>query len=1030
MPTTSFRYAAFVALALALLGLVVAQTPTAETPASLLEGVTDPGARDCLTKLAAPLIKANGQFSPEVRTAYIDWCWKSILHTLQAQQHSVSAECIAEVEQDPTLKVAMSAAVYPPDPSILQNYATLRQYMGASFTQKYRSLATAIAVARRIKGVESDLGENVGRENQVPIWAYIPLRNPSDEAERQMIATTANFMRSKGCTALELFNSEALCKQLTKYLAAYNIDQRFIGEVSRSPLFGERLKNAMILLHQRPPARTPKPTCIAWLKHLLSIYESKPASVPLDNGRPLPWPLFSIPDSPWPLMMSLSHPVAMDEATYLWEAFQGQHGPDRFHTYGPYRDDLTSMPDQLAPSRWFWNAVPDQIVHGGQCMPISLATLDLYSSLGKPAMDAAQPGHANLLVFHKEYLTWKATIEQDFCGGARVTYAQWFFDDQPRSELHFRDLFGWPCAEYHLGLAVGMNLGLSSYIDTRMASRIFDLLPSAKRKTIGMKLLTSAAMENPFNAEVWYRIGAEATNTKECFAVVQAVRDHDPKRLFNGQPSPALDAFMNSGNAGPAMGDINDYWNVLFENLGKMTLLAKGGPKDEASLCDAYRLLASVPGVDGRDLVSYTHRFVGILLPTSAAEAMTYDLNLAKQGDSFGCMRMGQRYVEGDGVPRDDIKARYFLSKAARQGNAVAAITLDQLTVKLPNDGVEVIASSTYSPTQDVHHLLDGAGMIAGVHDNSIPAATMWQTVDRPLPTAPAPGLPDSPAWVRFNFPKPRRFDAVEIWNQNQANLTDRGFRKLQIYGTLDGAKWTPLTKNAELPRAAGAGWEPSVLVPNLASGQPWKSVIIAASATDGNFGSIDYGLSAVRFVNYPVDVPIPAYQIQVQVSSLYSESQAAEHLINGAGMTGDQHDNHPGAGTMWQTVENPGLSYPAPSLYQSPGWVRFDFSTPQSFEAIKIWNGNQAKLTNRGFKKMRIYGTENGIDWFVLTSKADVQLPQASGAAFVDGNTFFYASPNRVVRSVLIVAAPEDGNYGGNAYALSAVRFIAPSSR
>jgi hypothetical protein len=392
-------------------------------------------------------------------------------------------------------------------------------------------------------------------------------------------------------------------------------------------------------------------------------------------------------------------------------------------------------------------------------------------------------------------------------------------------------------------------------------------------------------------------------------------------------------------------------------------------------------------------------------------------------------MRMGQRYLDGDGVARDDAKARDFLIRAARMGEPSAAFALENIYTPLPNDGVEVQASSTYSPTQDVHHLVNGAGLNGALHDNNGPAATMWQTVDNPPASEPAPGLAASPAWVKFTFPQPRTFDAVEIWNHNQLNLTDRGFKKYQIYGSIDGKHWAFLTRHAELPRAGGGPAEPSTLVPTTSSGLLLKYVIIAAAAQDGNYGSVDYGLSAVRFVTRPIISTIPSYKIQVHPSSQFSDIQGANHLIDGSGMAGEFHDNHGAAATMWHTQDHPNPTLVAPTLYRSPAWVRFNFSTPQFFEAIRIWNLNQLNLTNRGFRKLRIYGTSDGIEWFLLTNTDDVLLPQAKGAPLAPGATIFNVYPERPMRAVVLIADPDEGNYGGSCFGLSAVRFITPSS-
>ena len=124
--------------------------------------------------------------------------------------------------------------------------------------------------------------------------------------------------------------------------------------------------------------------------------------------------------------------------------------------------------------------------------------------------------------------------------------------------------------------------------------------------------------------------------------------------------------------------------------------------------------------------------------------------------------------------------------------------------------------------------------------------------------------MPASPAWVRFDFAQPQRFDSIHIWNHNQANLTDRGFRRTRIFGSADGTTWFALTtpEVIELPRASGSPGLEAVVIANAAKTRALKSVVIAAETKDGNYGSDYFGLSAVRFgIGREVaeaDLPLP----------------------------------------------------------------------------------------------------------------------------------------------------------------------------
>ena len=107
---------------------------------------------------------------------------------------------------------------------------------------------------------------------------------------------------------------------------------------------------------------------------------------------------------------------------------------------------------------------------------------------------------------------------------------------------------------------------------------------------------------------------------------------------------------------------------------------------------------------------------------------------------------------------------------------------------EIATDAITVTASSEFGSAQAARHLLDGSGMQDGLHDNNGSATTMWHTTQWPAPTSAAAGLPASPAWVRFDFAQPQQFDSIHLWNHNQANLTDRGFRQTRIFGSSDGA--------------------------------------------------------------------------------------------------------------------------------------------------------------------------------------------------------------------------------------------------
>jgi hypothetical protein len=61
------------------------------------------------------------------------------------------------------------------------------------------------------------------------------------------------------------------------------------------------------------------------------------------------------------------------------------------------------------------------------------------------------------------------------------------------------------------------------------------------------------------------------------------------------------------------------------------------------------------------------------------ARVLKFNQELADKGDPYGQLRMGERYLAGEGVEKDLTKAREMFQKSAAQGNADAAAALAKL---------------------------------------------------------------------------------------------------------------------------------------------------------------------------------------------------------------------------------------------------------------------------------------------------------------------------------------------------------------
>jgi hypothetical protein len=177
------------------------------------------------------------------------------------------------------------------------------------------------------------------------------------------------------------------------------------------------------------------------------------------------------------------------------------------------------------------------------------------------------------------------------------------------------------------------------------------------------------------------------------------------------------------------------------------------------------------------------------------------------------------------------------LLAAGFTASAAGTVTLE--TQVIPGQAT----ASSQSKDQAAGHLIDNSGLDATLrHDRHGAAYTMWHTAGKSAPNAPATGIPAAAAWVRFDFATPQPINQLLVWNHNQANLSQRGFRKTRVYGTVDGTTWSPIAEPLELAKGGDTAQAIAIAAP-----QPLKAVIIAA---DSNWGDDYYGLSEVKFIS------------------------------------------------------------------------------------------------------------------------------------------------------------------------------------
>ena len=299
-----------------------------------------------------------------------------------------------------------------------------------------------------------------------------------------------------------------------------------------------------------------------------------PASPPAPQ-----WPLFPLADAPWPLLLPLRATPAPDEMRYVWNHFRGNPTATpndvpmptgkRLMTYGHYTFDYDKPEVRFARSAWNPDALPRIVQDGGVCGRLSSLAQFSYTSLGRPAMGMYQPGHRALVAYNfTPNVGYTAERLQGITSAIKTTTG-WFLPlpDGPRAGNPKNPRVG---IEYQLGLALAMNAGVDRYVDTRIAVLIARQMGDADA-AVKVRLLQSAAKENPYNVEVWYALAkASGTDTAGVLAAVDKLVGH---RDANGdEPDLAANTDLgkvrhrNKGNA--ATKDAADIAAVLHETIG------------------------------------------------------------------------------------------------------------------------------------------------------------------------------------------------------------------------------------------------------------------------------------------------------------------------------------------------------------------------------------------------------------------------------------------------------------------------------
>lgn len=171
----------------------------------------------------------------------------------------------------------------------------------------------------------------------------------------------------------------------------------------------------------------------------------------------------------------------------------------------------------------------------------------------------------------------------------------------------------------------------------------------------------------------------------------------------------------------------------------------------------------------------------------------------------------------------------------------------------------------------------------------------------------------------------------------------------------------------------------------------------------------------------YSQIVQIPSDAITAHASSeYYPPLTAASLTIDGSGLTGDLHDNHPQGHTMWLSISGGGgSSINNPAGVPGKAWLLYTLDTRYNLDEMWLWNHNQENLTDRGLRQVSIHYSVDGTIWYLKGQTEFTRAPGTPDYAHTDEIDFGEVP----AKYILITAAETDGNYGSAYYGLSEIR-------
>ncbi|HUT93606.1 MAG TPA: glycosyl hydrolase [Thermoguttaceae bacterium] len=181
-------------------------------------------------------------------------------------------------------------------------------------------------------------------------------------------------------------------------------------------------------------------------------------------------------------------------------------------------------------------------------------------------------------------------------------------------------------------------------------------------------------------------------------------------------------------------------------------------------------------------------------------------------------------------------------------------------------------------------------------HDNPV-QGTMWLSAGIGFGRDPAAETGnDGDPFLVFDLGKPYELRAIEVWNYNEVNLTERGVKEIAIAGSATGEpdSFTVPVGTFELARANGTPAGLSQILEVKAPGVRFVQFDVLSNqrgvtypTTDGSQDNAFVGLSEVRFLGAPETdaktAPIPGVKLHAFSSAL--AGREARLVLDGSGL-------------------------------------------------------------------------------------------------------------------------------------------------